>query len=113
MMSAALLSMLAQPMPARAQECESYRITWYAAEDYPGWTKDGSTTTVGALNRGEPIAAASWNVPMGAYVQVVGIGSYRVADRGILGARQIDILTRTRAQALKNGAEYRTVCIYQ
>jgi 3D (Asp-Asp-Asp) domain-containing protein len=98
--------------PAQAQQCETYTITAYAASEYPGWTADGSTTTVGALKRGEPIAAASYNVPMGAYVQVVGLGSFRVADRGHLGARHIDVLMRTQWEAVQFGRQTRTVCVY-
>lgn len=94
------------------QVCEPYTITAYAASDYPGWTADGSTTTVAALNRGENIAAASYNVPMGAYVQIMGVGVYRVADRGHLGARHIDILMRYRSDALAFGRQTRTVCVF-
>jgi 3D (Asp-Asp-Asp) domain-containing protein len=101
----------AQAAPAE-QVCETYVITAYAAESYPGWTADGSTTTWGALNRGEPIAAASRNVPFNAYVQVVGLGSYRVADRGNLGARHIDVLVSTHREAVNIGRSERTVCIY-
>lgn len=114
---AALLALLPIGSTAIAQDgpnCETYRITWYSAEDYPGWTRDGTTTTVGALNRGEPIAAASYNVPLGAYVQVIGEGVYRVADRGSgLSAKHIDILTRTHAKAIENGSVLRTVCLYE
>ncbi len=108
-------SVFARPVQAAPAEqaCETYVITAYAASDYPGWTADGSTTTVGALNRGEPIAAASWNVPMGAYVQVVGLGSYRVADRGHLGARHIDVLMRTHSEAVVFGRQSRLVCVYE
>lgn len=110
------LGLMAASSPVSAapaeQECSEYVITAYAASDYPGWTADGSTTTVAALNRGEAIAAASYNVPMGAYVQVLGVGIYRVADRGHLGARQIDILMRCRSDALAFGRQTRTVCLF-
>jgi 3D (Asp-Asp-Asp) domain-containing protein len=98
--------------PVRAEaECQPYRVTAYAASEYPGWTADGSTTTWGAINRGEPIAAASYNVPFGAWVDVAGLGTYRVADRGYLGARHIDVLVPTRAEALEIGSSVRTVCV--
>lgn len=111
---AALLALLplGSAKPAKAQECEPYTITAYAASDYPGVTADGTTTTVGALNRGESIAAASYNVPFGAYVQVLGVGIYEVRDRGHLGARHIDVLMRTRSEALEFGKQVRTVCIF-
>ena len=110
------LRLLAASSPVSAapaeQVCEPYVITAYAASDYPGWTADGSTTTVAALNRGENIAAASYNVPFGAYVQVLGVGVYRVADRGHLGPRHIDVLMRTRGEAIEFGRQIRTVCSY-
>jgi 3D (Asp-Asp-Asp) domain-containing protein len=92
-------------------ECSPYRVTAYASSEYPGWTADGSTTTRGALARGEPIAAASRNVPFNAVVDVDGLGAYRVADRGHLDARHIDVLVGTRDEALEIGSSYRTVCV--
>jgi 3D (Asp-Asp-Asp) domain-containing protein len=98
--------------PVRAQvECQPYRITAYAASEYPGWTADGSTTTWGAINRGEQIVAASYNLPFGTWVEVEGLGGGRVADRGYLGARHIDWLVPTRGEALEIGSSVRTVCV--
>jgi 3D (Asp-Asp-Asp) domain-containing protein len=91
--------------------CESYTITAYAASEYPGVTADGSTTTWGALNRGEQIAAASYNLPFDASVWVEGLGAARVADRGRLGPRHIDWLVPTRGEALEIGRSVRTVCV--
>lgn len=110
-----VLAAMALSTPAGAAstaDCSPYRVTAYAASDYPGWTADGSTTTRGAINRGEPIAAASSNVPFGAYVEVGDLGIYRVADRGHLGARHIDVLVPTRGEALEIGSSVRTVCVY-
>jgi 3D (Asp-Asp-Asp) domain-containing protein len=107
---AAALLLTTHAAPA-AQECQQYVVTSYAAAEYPGWTADGSTTTWGAINRGEPIAAASFNVPFGSTVWVEGLGSYRVADRGQLGARHIDVLVPTRGEALEIGRSVRTVCV--
>ncbi len=101
----------AQAQPAE-QSCEVYTITAYAASDYPGWTADGTTTTVGALNRGEAIAAGSYNLPFGSYVQVLGVGVYRIADRGHLEARHVDLLMRTRSEALAFGRQERLVCLF-
>lgn len=109
MLTAALLSMLGQPKPARAQSCQTYHITGYVRGHHSALTFDG--TSVWTRER---IAAASWNVPMGAYVQVVGgagAGTYRVADRGNLGARAIDILVDSVSEAYEL-TDDRTVCVY-
>lgn len=95
---------------AQGAYCETYWVTGYAASDYPGWTADSSTTTVAALNRGEPIAAGSYNLPFGTMVDIDGLGRYRIADRGHLGARHIDVLVWTRAEAYALTG-YRTVCV--
>jgi 3D (Asp-Asp-Asp) domain-containing protein len=91
--------------------CSSYTITAFAASEYPGWTADGSTTTWGALNRGEQIVAASYNLPFGAWVEVEGLGGGVVRDRGHLGPRHIDWLVATRGEALEIGRSVRTVCV--
>ena len=90
--------------------CERYVVTGYVAAEYPGWTADGSTTAVGALARGEPIAAGSYNLPFDTLVAVDGLGQFRIADRGHLGARHIDILVRTRAEAYAL-TSWRDVCV--
>ena len=107
------LGVAAVPSPVSAQECSEFVVTAYAASDYPGLTADGSTTTVAALNRGERIAAASSWVPFGSYVQVVGVGNFRVADRGYLGPKHLDILMRSRYEALEFGRQTRVVCLFQ
>lgn len=89
---------LALALHSSAPSCEPHRITGYSVTDFPGLTADG-TSTVGALARGEPIAAASYNWPLGSYISVEGLGVYRVADRGFLDARHIDILVPSRAAA--------------
>jgi 3D (Asp-Asp-Asp) domain-containing protein len=97
-------------MPALAQDgpvCETYRITGYVRGAHSARTYDG--TSVWTRER---IAAASWNVPIDAYVQVVGLGSYRIADRGGgLGPRHIDILTDSVEEAYALTG-WRTVCVY-
>lgn len=98
MVNAVARPVQAQDAPETAS-CEMYRITGYASTDFPGVTADGSTTTVGALAGGQWIAAASWNIPMGAKVEIQDIGTYRVADRGMLGPRHIDVLVPSRADA--------------
>jgi 3D (Asp-Asp-Asp) domain-containing protein len=113
-LTALLMTMAALPgrahaAPAEQGNCTTYRITGYAASEYPGWTADGSTTTVGALNRGEPIVAASYNIPLGASVWIEGLGTYRVADRGYLGARHLDVLVWSRGEAFELTG-YREAC---
>lgn len=98
MVSATARPVEAQDAPDSAN-CEVYRITGYASTDYPGVTADGSTTTVGALAGGQWIAAASWNVPMGAKIEVQDLGTFRVADRGMLGPRHVDVLVPSRSDA--------------
>jgi 3D (Asp-Asp-Asp) domain-containing protein len=107
---AAALLLTTHAAPAE-QACESYRITAFAAQEYPGWTADGSTTTWGAIERGEQIVAASYNLPFGSRVDVDGLGEAVVRDRGHLGARHIDWLVPTRAEALEIGSSVRTVCV--
>jgi 3D (Asp-Asp-Asp) domain-containing protein len=113
MLCALTLALLPVTTAQASDDCGTYRITAYAASEYPGWTADGSTTTRGALARGEPIAAASFNVPFDAVVEVEGLGAYRVADRGHLDARHIDVLVSSRAEALEIGSSYRMVCVIQ
>ena len=95
----------------RAEVCELYRTTGYVASEFPGLTADG-TSTLGALARGEQIAAGSWNLPLGTYVEVDGYGIYRIADRGYLDARHVDLLVSTRAEAFEVTG-YRQVCVVQ
>lgn len=91
---------------AHAEQCEVYRITGYVRGAHSAWTYDG--TSVWTRER---IVAASWNVPLDAEVEVQGLGRYRVADRGGgLGARHIDILVDTVAEAYALTGE-RTVCV--
>jgi len=90
-------------------DCEQFRITGYVAGEYPGLTADGSTTTLDALARGELLAAAGYDVPMGSFLDVDGLGVYRVADRGQLGYRHLDLLVATRSEAFALTG-YRRVC---
>lgn len=95
---------LAQPA------CETYYITGYAASDFPGVTADGSTTTVQALSAGDHIVAASYNLPFDTLITIEELPHvYRVADRGHLGTRHIDVLVWTRGEAFELTG-YREVC---
>jgi 3D (Asp-Asp-Asp) domain-containing protein len=104
---------------AAAPRCEPiglHRITGYAVGDYPGLTYDGTSTTQ-AIARGEKIAAASWDIPIGTRLRVQGLDySYRVADRGMLGSSGwIDVLVKDRATAYKLaewvGGTHANVCV--
>ena len=89
-----------------AQSCSQATITAYSVEQYGGATADG-TRTPGSAG---VIAAASTNYPLGSYVSVEGLGTYRIADRGHLGANHIDVLMQTTREALSFGRQTRTVC---
>jgi 3D (Asp-Asp-Asp) domain-containing protein len=95
------------PSPASSQSCSIVTVTAYASEDYPGLAADNQTPTRG--NEGV-IAAGGSNYPMGSYVSVEGLGSYRIADRGHLAASQIDVLMVTHAAAMQWGRQQRRVC---
>jgi 3D (Asp-Asp-Asp) domain-containing protein len=89
--------------------CETYWVTGYAATDFPGFTADGTHTWT-ALDTGDHIVAASYNLPIDTTLTIEGLPYvYRVADRGKLRARHIDVLVATRAEAY-NITAYREVC---
>ena len=91
---------------AQAESCEMYRITGYVRGAFSPWTYDGTSVWTT-----EPIAAASWNVPVDSIVQVQGLGQYRVADRGSkLEQRHIDILVNSKAEAYSLTG-WRPVCV--
>jgi 3D (Asp-Asp-Asp) domain-containing protein len=110
-LSAVLLSgaqqITGQSLRVEAQAgCSTATITAYSVEQYPGTTADGTPTPGNA----GVIAAASYNYALGSYVTVEGLGTYRVADRGHLGANHIDILFQTTREALNFGRQTRLVC---
>ncbi len=90
------------------QQCETYRITGYTVIEFPGITADGTSTTQ-AIARGEHIVAASYNLPLGSFIFIEGLGIHRVADRGHLDARHLDVLVANREQAYALTG-YRTAC---
>lgn len=99
------LAGLVQAAPADRQ-CRTMRTTGYVRSEYGPYTYDGTP-----IWSPEPLAAASWDVPMGSYVEVDGLGVYRVADRGMLGSSGwIDIAVDSRAQAYAITGT-RTVCV--
>lgn len=91
---------------AAQDSCSQATITAYSVEQYPGRTADGTSTPGNA----GVIAAGSHNYALGSMIWVEGLGSYRVADRGRLGANHIDVLMQTTREALNFGRQTRTVC---
>ena len=92
--------------PIAQDNCEPYTVTAYAQEDFPGATFDGTPTrgNVGV------IAAGSLNLPIDTIVWIEGFGQRRIADRGRLGSRHVDVLVQTRAEAIQIGRSTATVC---
>jgi 3D (Asp-Asp-Asp) domain-containing protein len=83
------------PVPAsELWGCEPYTITGYVRTEFSGRTYDGTS-----VYADESIVAASWNLPIDTVVEIEGLGRFRVADRGDLGARHIDVAVWTRAEA--------------
>lgn len=105
------LSLLA--LGLRADACMPATVTFYAAQDYPGIVRDGTTTTWGALSRGEQIVAVDPRVvPLGSWVWVEGLGTARAADTGgaVRGAH-VDWLVSDHADAMIRGRSERTICV--
>jgi 3D (Asp-Asp-Asp) domain-containing protein len=90
-------------------QCQSYTITAYSVEQFGGYTYDGTPTRGNA----GVIAAGSWNLPINTIVEVEGVGVYRIADRGHLGTRHVDILMQSTREALNFGQQTRNVCIVE
>lgn len=103
--SVALLIGVMGSKDARAQAgpCETYRIT--------GYVHTGNLTADGTVTYGNEwqITAASYNLPLGSYVWVEGIGVLRVADRGHLGPRHLDVLVGSVSEAYQLTG-YRAAC---
>lgn len=93
---------------AYAQEerhCDLYRITGYVRGAGSGWTYDGTSEYTR-----EDIVAVSWNVPIDAKVEVVGLGTFRAADRGGgLERRHVDVLVDS-ASTARQLTSYREAC---
>lgn len=92
-------------VPAGADWCSTGRITGYVRTEHGAYTADGTP-----IWADEAIAAAGYAIPMGSLVEVDGIGTFRVADRGMLGPTDVDIAVWTRAEAFALTSE-RRVCV--
>lgn len=89
--------------------CRPMKVTGYVRSDFG----PNARTYDGTLLYGEEaLAAASWDIPLQSIVQVEGVGTFRVADRGQLGnSGWIDIATWTRSRAYEITGS-RLVCVY-
>lgn len=95
-----------QSMSAETGGCRVMRITGYVRSEYSARTYDGTS-----VYTDEPIVAASWDVPLGHYVEIEDLGTFRVADRGMLGSSGwIDVAVWSRAEAYALTG-HRTVCV--
>jgi 3D (Asp-Asp-Asp) domain-containing protein len=98
--------MVASAPTSRSEYCAPHRVTGYVRTEFSPWTADGTS-----IYTDEPIAAASWDIPMGSRVMVAGVGTFRVADRGMLGSSGwIDIAVWSRGEAYELTG-VRTVCV--
>jgi hypothetical protein len=104
MLSAALLVLSAR---AEGWCIEGARVTGYVRTEHGSHTYDGTS-----ILSDEPIVAASWDIPLGWYADVEGLGRYRVADRGsgLGSAGWIDIAVWSRAEAFAL-TSVRRVCV--
>jgi hypothetical protein len=84
--------------PADAPWCGQTKITGYSRLEYGPYTYDGTP-----ISTSEKIVAASWDVRMGSFAEITGLGTFRVADRGMLGNGTpmpwLDIAVYSRAEA--------------
>lgn len=84
--------LLASPAPER---CAEHWVTGYVRSEYGPYTYDG--TPIGTA---EPIVAAAWDIPIGSTVEIDDLGTFRVADRGLLGSDGwLDVAVWTRSEA--------------
>lgn len=95
--------------PASANEtCRPMTTTAYNRYAFTPHTWDGTS-----VYNGEAFAAASWDIPIDSYVVVQGVGTFRIADRGILGnSGWIDIAMEDTWGARQYGKQIRMVCVY-
>lgn len=97
---------------AVALQCQTFTITAYSVEQFPGRTYSGLSTQGQAgviAAEGRP---GSHHFAIGTWIDIDGVGVYRVEDRGggLIG-RHVDILMATTREALNFGRQQRTVCV--
>lgn len=84
--------------PTNEPWCGKVKVTGYVRTDGNAHTYDGTP-----IYTDEPIVAASWDVDMGSIATITGLGTYRVADRGMLGNGHpltwLDVAVWTRSEA--------------
>ena len=110
-MRPAVLGCLLALLPAStadAAEPYCYRgvVTAYVRSEYGPTTYDGTP-----IGTSEAIAAAGWDIPLDSVVSVEGLGTYRVADRGMLGPGHIDVAVWTRQEAYAATGTNRLICV--
>lgn len=98
----ALVAALISGSSAQASyNCEAeglWLVTGYVrtSPDFNPFTADGTS-----IFTSESIAAAPYWLPFDTTIGIVGLGEYRVADRGSgLGIRHIDVAVWSRAEAM-------------
>lgn len=102
----ALASAANSPEPAPAW-CAEMRITGYSRVEYGPLTYDETP-----IWTEEAIAAGSWDIPLGWFVVVEDVGTFRIADRGMLGnSGWVDIAVWDRQTAYQLTG-WRNVCVF-
>lgn len=95
------------PVASQQPACFLGRVTGYVRSEYGPRTYDGTP-----IWTDEPIAAGSWDLPIDSLVEVEGLGTYRIADRGLLGSSGwVDVAVWTRAEAYA-ATGTRRICVY-
>lgn len=110
LLTSLLTSALLYLAPSAVPWCGEARITGYVRGTGNAATYDGTP-----IWTNEPIVAASWDVNMGAMVDIEGLGTFRVADRGHLGYGSptwLDVAVWSHGEAYSLTGT-RSVCIYR
>jgi 3D (Asp-Asp-Asp) domain-containing protein len=94
------------------EDCTTYTVTAYAAEDLPGRMRNGRLTgpNVGTAIAVGVNAAGTPLIPLGTTVWVEGYGQRVVMDTGRGGAGWMDILMQTHREAVQHGRQRLQVC---
>lgn len=89
-----------------AETCFSARVTGYSRYEHGSHTADGTP-----ILTDEPIVAAGPELAFDTLVEIDGLGTYRVADRGSgVGYRHLDVAVWSRAEAFSI-TSVRRVCL--